>query len=445
MYKLQERTSKQLIERLQSPHTIMLSYRGSGKGGGVSSTLDELFVQHKQAISAWLFIENDALTVRAQDRQHQLQPLSRHSSESHYAFCNEYLWPFMHGFMEKVAFRNQHYQMYRQLNELIAGFLSEFDCAQVLVHDYQFALVPSLLKRLNPERRVIAFWHIPWPKDVPQKHIGLMTQIAESLAQADRLGFHTQEYRDNFVDFARERLAEYCTDNTVVAPLGVNPRGWDLGEAADIQPSTELFDGKRFVLSIDRGDYTKGIIGRLSGIETFLEHNPQWLHRIVFVQHCRRTRPGLPHFDGYWRRCLAKVRRINAKFASCRPVLWMQEPVSKACLSALYRDASVMLVTPLRDGLNLTAKEFILCQQDDPGVLVLSRTAGAFDELSSCALGVDARQPEDIALKIRDALEMSASERLARMQTGKASVMANDLAVWSERLGLRDLTDTTTT
>ncbi|MGH9551395.1 MAG: trehalose-6-phosphate synthase, partial [Terriglobales bacterium] len=169
------------------------------------------------------------------------------------------------------------------------------------------------------------------------------------------------------------------------------------------------------VLSVDRADYTKAVIERLNIVDRFFERRPEMVGNLSFLQICGRSRAGLPAFDSYWNDCRSLYEQINNRWRkdSWQPVQWMEQPLNASELSVLYRRASAMLVNPVRDGLNLTAKEYVACQDKKPGVLLLSPGAGVWHEIGKYALPADPHQPEQVVDSLAKALHMSEFESKA--------------------------------
>jgi trehalose 6-phosphate synthase len=187
-----------------------------------------------------------------------------------------------------------------------------------------------------------------------------------------------------------------------------------------------------FILSVDRADYTKGVIDRIKAIDCLLENHPEWAGRIVFAQICGKTRTGLQSFDGYWDDSHRLYKELCEKWGSesWQPLIWIESSFSSAELAKIYRSAEAMLVNAVRDGLNLTAKEFVACQDQRAGVLALSKGTGAYYELGSHTVNVEPGNVRQIADSIHSGLMMGAHERAWRMAMLKDKVKSNSLSGW---------------
>lgn len=222
----------------------------------------------------------------------------------------------------------------------------------------------------------------------------------------------------------------------VVHPLGINASEWNqLASSYDrnwLPGNLAHLRGQQIVLSVDRADYTKAVHERLRIIDRFFAENSVWQNRVSFVQVCGRSRAGIESFDQYWQDCqgLAKVVNERWRTPEWQPIEWIETAIEPDKLSALYRNATAMLVNPVRDGLNLTAKEFVACQAENPGVLLLSPGAGAWHELGKYALPADPLATHQTSASIHQALNMSQSERKMRNHSLKRSIDANPMSSW---------------
>lgn len=469
----------------------ILSYRGPGSPGGVSATLSRLFKNTSGATAQWCFVNGNTIN-RIESHKHG--PSARYHIpqtivDGHYRYCNEFLWPILHDLPQYSAYSAADRQLYNQFNlastNVVAQLHTPETCSDWFVNDYQFALLPDLLS--SPNTNVTTFWHIPWPRHVQSDHVEPLREVAKGLLGSRQIGFHIKEYAENFLDFVQEHCPHYLVERTkmlimhcnnektdkrqgsrhkksniLVRPLGIDMQYWQCMSSSDLQSNQEetgLMTGdlhtltstfcktaisdrlnkadsinEPYILSVDRCDYTKGISERLTAIDIFLQHHPQHQSKLRFIQICQPSRLALPAYRDYWTLCRQKADEINAKWqeGDWRPICWIDTPVSPAALSALYRDARAMLITPLRDGLNLTAKEYIASTNDNPGVLILSHAAGAWQELGPHTLTVDPYNSSQIAEQIANALMMPAAERLSRASKMKQLLKSNSLSYWTQ-------------
>lgn len=409
----------------------LVSYRGPTEQGGVSNALTQIDHLQNQS-SNWFYIVDDQLWLKKNDTRKAVYRFDKIIQKNHYRYCNNFLWPIFHDMPELAKYSLVERLHYKVFNSSLALNLKRPDyhaSESYFVNDYQLALVP---KFLSASQNTYIFWHIPWPKNVLPQHEEALCEIAEALLQANVIGFHLHEYKDNFERFIKAHFSgQSFYTKLVVSPLGIDCRFWqeNASKSSDLLPET---NGLPYILSVDRVDYTKGVRERLLAIDHFFKSNPEWLSKIVFVQQCQRSRSGLLEFDKYWNECRSLYQSINTIHAKngWQPILWTAKSSSPEELASIYANASIMLVNPLRDGLNLTAKEFIASQQLRPGVLALSKGAGVFSELGNHCLSVKPDQVHSFAYNILYGLKMSEQEKRKRQRLLKNCVVANSLSSW---------------
>jgi trehalose 6-phosphate synthase len=442
--------------------------------GGVSAALGRLWHENAKR-DRWWHMSGSVLEMsgRSKAKAEKIAKFPSAMIEGHYRYCNEFLWPVLHDLPGYATYRQTDHDHYDKFSEAISRAVMrssiELSDADYFVQDYQLALLPYLVKKCSGIRSTI-FFHVPWPKYVEKKHVAPLCQIARGMLSTEFIGFHLQEYAENFLQFVSEHLTGYYCDfdnmkiypaepmagnfipsysygqdaaplypryrratEVLGAPLGLDFDYWSSlagsSQATIWQPALMK---KPYVLSVDRADYTKGVTERMAAIDIFFEKYPQFRNEITFAQICGRTRAGVETFDDYWRECVAWQTKLEQKWSSksWTPSLWLQAPFSKPQLSLLYRNAATMLVNPLRDGLNLTAKEYVACQGQKSGVLALSERAGSWQELGHYALKITPENPEQIADTIFRALNMTVSERTIRMEYLGQAVKSNTLHDW---------------
>lgn len=434
----------------------IITYRGPGMAGGLSNSVGQAWHLCADSNDLWWNIGKDYFQCIAagNDEAQNIVPLSKDFIDGHYGYCNEFLWPVLHNLPELSIFRFQANRQYEQFNLTIAQALAKaFKQKQVaqptcFIHDYHFALLPYFLQRLSNVRSVY-FWHIPWPKAIENHLISSqLKNIVTGLLYCEAVGFHTNEYAINFIQFVEDNLSEYRCDwnamtithrpsgrttNVVVAPLGIDFESWNALAKQSVD-SNDDYDFKQlpYIFSVDRTDFTKGVTNRLEAIDCFFERFPRWQQKLTFVQSCGRTRTGLSQFDQYWQDCHELQNKVTQNWSTdeWQPIAWLDENLPVADLAKLYSDAEVMLVNPIRDGLNLTAKEYVACQHSEPGVLALSSGAGVWEELGNYAIKVDPNDPRMMAESINRALCLSPGEKSLRMNLLKAAVQKNSLVAW---------------
>ena len=350
----------------------------------------------------------------------------------YHGFCNRTIWPLFHYFPLYTTYSEEYWQAYERVNtafaNIVAGIAKPNDI--IWVHDYHLMLLPKLLRERLPRATVGFFLHIPFPSFEVFRLLPWREQIMEGLLGADLIGFHTHDYTGHFLDSAHRLLGyevamgQLTVDDRVVRadafPMGINYDQFS-GVASDEKAQAEI---KRFrkktrdckvILSVDRLDYTKGIPQRLEAFSVFLDNNPKFQRKVIFVLLVVPSRTRVEHYVQLKQQVDGLVGEINGKHGAIgwMPIWYLYRPLPFHSLAALYRLADVALVTPLRDGMNLVAKEYVATKTDGKGVLILSETAGAAQELGE-ALIINANNQEDIAQALAKALEMPEQEQIER-------------------------------
>jgi trehalose 6-phosphate synthase/phosphatase len=362
-------------------------------------------------------------------------------------FANDVLWPLFHYLTGQVSLRVEGFDEYCAANQRFADTVVEhYRPGDIIwVHDYQLMLVPSLIRKRLPRARIGFFLHIPFPSSELFATLPFREELLQGLMGADLIGFHCASYKRHFVNTIERLLGcavlndQFEHDGRRVR-LGVFPMSVDataLGRRAQ-QPDVaglvahlKLATPGHLLLGVDRLDYTKGIQRRLYAFEELLTQHPEWRERVRLVQIAVPSRVSVRGYSGFREEVDRLVGRINGAFGTTNwvPVHYLYRSVSDGDLIALYRAADVMLVTPLRDGMNLVAKEFVAARCDEDGVLVLSEFAGAAEELKRAML-VNPFDVEETAEACHQALTMSRAERRERMRSLRARVFKYDVHAW---------------
>lgn len=362
--------------------------------------------------------------------------------EQFYAgFCNRVLWPLMHGFPNRVRYTDGDYEAYVRANERYARHaleLAQRD-ATIWVHDYHLLLAARALRALGHEGRIGLFLHTPFPSREVWQTTPWGEEIVDAMLDFDLIGFQTQQHAAAFLGCAhgakseRKRIVEVG-----VFPATIDPRRFrePHEESREVAGLRDALLGKRLILGVDRLDYSKGIPERLDAYERMLERYPQWQRRVALLQVSVPTRAEIPDYAELRERVEGMVGRINGKFGDTDwvPVRYLYRSYDASVLAQLYRLADVALVTPLRDGMNLVAKEFIAAQDPEkPGVLVLSQYAGAAETLTA-ALLTNPFHPEGLAADIEHALAMPLAERSHRHRMLLGALESEgDARLWAQR------------
>ena len=376
----------------------------------------------------------------------------------YYGFANEGLWPLCHVAHVRPVFRESDWEAYREVNQRFADAVvaeSNGEDPIVLVQDYHFALVPAMVRRKLPRATILTFWHIPWPNPESFGICPWRAELLEGMLGSSILGFHTPFHCKNFIEtvdrFLEARIEhEHSTisfraQQTFVHayPISIEwpgPQevvGWPSPAQCRRQVCDELGipPGHRIAVGIDRFDYTKGILERLHAVERMLEKHPQWRDRFSFVQVAAPTRAALEEYKAFQDRIQAVTARINERFRTPAGdvVRLLAHHHDRDAVNRLYRAADACLVTSLHDGMNLVCKEFIAARDDERGVLILSRFAGAARDLPE-ALVVNPYHVEEVADSLHQALVMPPAEQRERMAHLRSTVREDNVFRWAGRM-----------
>jgi trehalose 6-phosphate synthase/phosphatase len=381
----------------------------------------------------------------------RLLPLSEPAASNYYhGFSNRVLWPICHGFLDKCRFDHVFFRDYLRCNqEFSRAAVREADRRDVLwVHDYHLALVPGQIRELAPHLKVLLFWHIPFPPAWVFRAIPWAREILEGMLGADLIGFHTREYASHFLESCRVLLGLPVNEakgevqlgrrraRIVACPIGADVAGFDalarrqgvLLKAHQLRKSLGV---DQIILGVDRLDYTKGILERFLAYEIFLKKHPQHRSRHVLLQVAVPSRTRVQDYVLLRKQIDETAGRLNALYAegSWIPIRYSYRSISRESLAVLYAAADVALITPLRDGMNLVAKEYVASHTRDDGVLIISELAGAAEELEE-ALIVNPYDLEAVSDALRRAMDMTLKEKTERMRALRRRVQSRSIHWW---------------
>ncbi|MBR8187974.1 alpha,alpha-trehalose-phosphate synthase (UDP-forming) [Burkholderia vietnamiensis] len=381
--------------------------------------------------------------------------LSRRDYDQYYrGFSNATLWPAFHYRADLIQYDRHEFEGYGRVNVWLAQQLVPLlqDDDVIWVHDYHLIPFARALRASGVKNRIGFFLHIPFPAAQVLVNVPPHRELVESLCAFDLLGFQTEPDLRAFCDYVEfEAGGEVARDGRTVRvsafgstlraaayPIGVYPdeiaslaQAGEHGKAARMATSLR---GRQLIMSVDRLDYSKGLVERFRAFEKLLEHQASIRNRVSFLQIAPSTRADLRAYQDIRLQLEAESGRINGRYAELdwAPILYIHRQYDRQVLAALYRLARVGFVTPLRDGMNLVAKEYVSAQNpDDPGVLVLSRFAGAAGELTG-ALIVNPIDIDGMADALSQALTMPLAERRARYADMIAQLRENNVSVWRD-------------
>jgi trehalose 6-phosphate synthase/phosphatase len=431
-------------------------HRGSGgleakpSPGGLVSALEPVL---RKRGGTWVGWPGIALRpheeLHFEDLPYRLAPVGLSEAEIrryYYGFSNRTLWPLLHSMPDRARFERRDFEVYDEVNQRFAEAVRvEADrAALVWIHDYQLMQVPQKLRH-DTEARIAFFLHIPFPPYDLFRLLPWDRELLEGLLGADLIGFHTHGYAWNFLDCVERRLGTRVDreamliefgDRTVrvgAFPIGIDFEAFEARARDGSAGVDQLAGGKRdkLILGVDRLDYTKGIPERFRAFERLLEKHPSYREHVTLLQIAVPSRSQVAAYRELKREIDELVGRINGRFATAQwsPIRYLYRSFDQDRLALLYRDSDVALITPLRDGMNLVAKEYVACQVANPGVLVLSSLAGASETMRE-ALALNPLDVAGSAETLHRALSMGEEERASRMAALRRRERRDNIDHW---------------
>ncbi|MFQ5442263.1 MAG: bifunctional alpha,alpha-trehalose-phosphate synthase (UDP-forming)/trehalose-phosphatase [Thermodesulfobacteriota bacterium] len=428
--------------------------------GGLTSAMDDVLRATGGTWVAWGSgnadrdtVKKDRVKVPPGSPSYTLKRVWLTNSEVnnyYHGYSNNVLWPLCHISLERVFFIKKYWSDYVRVNEKFAAAVAEESTAESIVwfHDYHLCLAPSMLRKQRPELTIMHFWHIPWPHWFVLRVCPQAKELIEGLLGNDLLGFQTPLFVTNFMDCARDCLgAEVDYENYTVKYKGRLTRLKAFPISIDYDKFNDTATSKRtentirkvrdrfkiegqLCVGVDRLEYTKGLLKRLQAIKIFFEKYRKFRGKVTFVQIAVPTRLSDPYLS--YKQAVEKlVNKINHRFSrkGWRPVVYLDKKAEYGDLVVYYRLADVAIVSSVYDGMNLVAKEYVASQSDEKGVLILSELAGAAEEMEGTIL-VNPYDIEDLADRIKEALEMPMAEKKAVMSVLRRHVEEYDIYRW---------------
>ena len=426
--------------------------------GGLAVGLSSLPDSCEQVWIGWPGITSEKLSaedkeqIRKRLAEENCRPifLSRRQMEGYYqGFCNKTIWPLFHYFAMRTLYEKRFWKMYEQVNRVFCDEVMEIAKPddRIWVHDYQLMLLPQLLRERLPESDIGFFLHIPWPSFELFRLLPWREEILNGLLGADLIGFHTYDYVRHFLSSVcritglEHTLGRVSFGSRIVKidafPMGIDYERYsqainDANVEKEVGKILKKIGKRRIIISIDRLDYTKGIIQRLEAFDLFLSDNPEYKGEVTLVLVAVPSRTGVEDYKMLRERLEQLVSRVNGEHGTMgyMPVWYLYRSLPFKELTALYHIADVALVTPLRDGMNLIAKEFIAAKTDSPGVLIISEMTGAARELGE-ALIVNSFDKAAIVNAIKESLEMPLLEKVERNKVMQERLRRYNVSRWS--------------
>jgi trehalose 6-phosphate synthase len=364
-------------------------------------------------------------------------------------FANSALWPALHSRPDLIRVSHDDYASYREVNAFMARALMRFRKPDAVfwIQDYHFLALGAEMRALGVKSPIGFFLHTPWPSQRVVIGVPHHRELIDAMLAYDLIGFQTQDDCDNFADYLRAHLGLTASDGVVTSRHGTTrlaafPIGIDVdGFAAQAQRATshpevsrlrKSLHGERLAIGVDRVDYSKGLVNRISAFDRLFEMQPALKRSVSLLQIATPSRGGIAAYASLQSELAKQVTDVNGRHGEVdwTPIRYLSKGFGQTVLAGFYRTAQVGVVTPLHDGMNLVAKEYVAAQNPvDPGVLVLSRFAGAANELDA-ALLVNPHDIDAMARAIATALAMPAPERRMRWEAMMARLRAGTIHQW---------------
>ncbi|KQC14220.1 MAG: trehalose-6-phosphate synthase [Desulfuromonas sp. SDB] len=427
--------------------------------GGLATGLSSFYQNYNCVWVGWSGLTDEEVNpeqrkeiTRQLKQEYQCHPLflpEKHLNNYYYGFCNESIWPLFHYFNQYAIFKKEYWESYYQVNKFFSEKLTKIlDTGDILwIHDYHLFLLPGMIRKKFPDLAIGYFLHIPFPSFEIFRLLPWRKELLEGVICSDLIGFHTYDYVRHFLSSVRRILGYEHTLGKLkvknhVALVDIFPMGIEYSKFAtavrkkeikkEIKKIKDNLPKKKIILSIDRMDYTKGIEQRLKSYEIFLEKFPKYHQQVTLILVAVPSRTEVEQYQELKKVIEVLVAEINGKYGgiSWTPIIFIYRAFLFEELAALYNIADVCLVTPIRDGMNLIAKEYIASKGNQPGVLILSEMAGAVEEMGE-VLVINPNDFDQIAQAIDQALSMPEQEQKERNAVVRDRLKRYDIIKWA--------------
>lgn len=424
--------------------------------GGLATGLGSLETEAQKYWVGWPGIhtkdkeEQEEITKKLNELNYYPVFLSSDQLENYYeGFSNSIIWPLCHYFFSHIEYKREFWDTYKEVNRLFCKealpIIEEDDI--VWIQDYQLMLLPKLIRDQKNDISIGYFHHIPFPSYELFRVLPKREEILEGLLGADLIGFHTHDYMRHFISAIYRVMGLNCNldeinlpNRTVhidAFPMGINYEQYhsttDEPEVKEITKSLkENFGDQQIILSVDRLDYSKGIVHRLHGFDQFLENNPEYHEKVSLAMIVVPSRDNVGYYAELKNQIDQLIGEINGKYSKLEwsPIHYYYQSFPFEELIALYNVADIALVSPLRDGMNLVAKEYLACKRDGNGVLILSEMAGAAIELQDAVI-INPNDTDEIEKSILKALTMSQEEKAKRLGKMQKHISRHNVKKWA--------------
>lgn len=402
--------------------------------GGVVTALRRLMIQEGGTWIAWGDGNADHDYVNEDYEGYHISRIildNRDRKGFYEEYANGSLWPLFHYFRDQMKFSPTGFRRYEEVNRKFAERIMKYADSETIIwiHDYQLMLVPGLLRQMGSTNLIIFTWHIPW---VASEFYSILPEariLIESLSKADMITFHTEIYELNYRESLRRLLGDdnHPESRTFVFALGIDYNYYSSSSLNNLPLKT--LKGKKLIFSVDRLDYTKGLINRIIAIEDLIKRYPKSREKFVYVMIVTPSRTSVKQYMDLKEELEMTIGRVNGLYSdlSWQPIVYIYRRISDSILINYYKKADIALITPLIDGLNLVSKEFVAASQN--GVLILSLFAGSSYGMRD-ALIVNPNNPAQVAEKIHQAMFFEPHEINRKLWALKKTVQKYDLDWW---------------
>ncbi len=424
--------------------------------GGLATGLDSLEIKHEKHWIGWPGGTNKSPEIRRNItrilEKECIHPvfLSQEDFALFYeGYCNSTIWPLFHYFLVYTEHRKEYWEYYQKVNQMFLDKVLRVARNDdiIWIHDYQLMLLPKMVREKLPNSKIGFFLHIPFPSYEMFRTLENRKEILEGIMGADLVGFHTYDYMRHFLSSVYRILNmetlnnQYYINTRIVSidtfPMGINYEKYHEYPITKkgiktIDKYKSIYSKRKLILSVDRLDYSKGILNRIEAFDYFLTTNPEWRSKVSMFMIIVPSRDNVTKYRELKIRVDEKIGKINGKFSHLGwiPIHYFYKTFKSEDLIALYNISDIALITPLRDGMNLVAKEYVAAKNDQPGVLILSEMAGASAELTE-ALLINPNNIDEIGTAIKEALTMPEDEQLARLRYMQSVIKKQNVRVWA--------------
>lgn len=450
-FKIAKSGSKRVLEQNTGGlvSAILSLAEKMGKNENSETSKKIVWVGHSE------FTKSELDNMATQDIEFDIHPVSipdKINTDYYEGFCNDMLWPLFHYFPMYAVFKDSYFDAYVNANQLFMEVLEKIIQPDdfIWVHDYQLFLLPKLIRNKYSKSNIGFFLHIPFPSFEVFRLLKRRwrDELLNGILGADLIGFHTNDYTQHFLYTVRRILGYENSLRKIYTPERVIkadafPIGIDFDKFSEAvnsenvlglsERNSDFIGDNKLIFSVDRLDYTKGILNRLLGYESFLDKYPHWRGKVIFNMIVAPSRDNITRYKKMKKDIEANVGRINGKYSNMgwRPIVYQYKSITFDELVSLYSVSHCGLITPLRDGMNLVAKEYVACQGLNIGVLILSELAGAVAELGE-AIIINPTDFSEVADAIIKALEMPLEERKERIRRMKKRIKSYNVFSWAD-------------